>query len=114
MHGLLTRTTSVFSSVKWTCSDRGQGGVLGWEGGSTQPRGVLSCLWEALRYLGDHPAELLELLQAPGRVQVWVWSQQHVACEHGLPGVQQTAGSPRQLLEPASGGVESSPGMMHV
>ena len=74
---------------------------------------TLSCLYEALHYLGDCPAELLELLQAPGRVQEPVGSQQHVACEHGLPGIQQSAGSPRQPLETTSGGIESGPGVKY-
>ena len=49
--------------------------------------------------------------QAPGRVQEPVGSQQHVACEHGLPDIQQSAGSPHQPLETTSGGVESGPGV---
>ena len=64
-------------------------------------------------YLEDRPAELLELLQGPGPVQEPVWSQ-HEACEHGLPGVEQRAGSPRQPLEPAAGGVEPGPGMKRI
>ena len=109
------RVTAVFSSVKWTCCDWGLGGSGGLGRGTHTPRRVRSCSChgEGWRYLGDRPAELLELLQGPGLVQEPVGSQ-HEACEHGLPGVEQSAGSPRQPLEPTSGGVEPSPGMKHI
>lgn len=67
------------SSVKWTCSI--QGGVLGWEGEAHSPGEgpTLSCLLQHCTH-SSRPVELLELLQAPGRVQEPVGSQQHVAC----------------------------------
>lgn len=65
---------------------------------------------ELWHYLGDCPAELLKLPQGPGRVRGATGGRPHVACEQGLAGVQQSAGLPRQPLQPAAGGVEARPG----
>lgn len=46
-------------------------------------------------YLRHSPAKLLELLQGPGRVQSPTGPWPHVACEHGLPSVQQGTGLSR-------------------
>lgn len=62
-------------------------------------------------YLGDSPAELLELLQGPGRVQSALRDRPQVACEHGLPSIQKSTGLPRHPLEHTAGCVEARPGL---